>query len=188
MGDGQVGVVGFGGRRGLEAVAVGAGGEGAVAADTPAPVDGARPAQAIRWDPPRSQAALPAAAVAVGVGRDLAGSGGRSVASGDRRGSGPGAVHGVAREVESGGGRYQYRALAADRAAWARACRPKPTKLASRPGLASMVEEKLTAKWSPEQISGWLVAGSPTRRRCRCRTRRFTGRCSCRHVAICATS
>jgi len=62
----------------------------------------------------------------------------------------------VSREVESAGGRDRYRALAADRAAWDRACRPKPTKLASRPGLASMVEEKLTAKWSPEQISGWL--------------------------------
>ena len=46
----------------------------------------------------------------------------------------------VSREVESAGGRDRYRAVAADRAAWDRACRPKPTKLASLPGLASMVE------------------------------------------------
>jgi IS30 family transposase len=35
--------------------------------------------------------------------------------------------------------------------------RPKPCKLASNPALAAVVEEKLTCRWSPEQIAGWLA-------------------------------
>ena len=42
----------------------------------------------------------------------------------------------VSREVAGNGGRAGYRALAADRAAWARAARPKQTKLARWPGPA----------------------------------------------------
>jgi IS30 family transposase len=62
----------------------------------------------------------------------------------------------VSREVAGNAGRSGYRAVQADAQAWTRACRPKPTKLSSRPGLASMVEEKLALRWSPQQISGWL--------------------------------
>ena len=63
----------------------------------------------------------------------------------------------VSREVGRHGGRRGYRALRADRAAHERARRPKPCKLSRRPGLATLGEQKLTAKWSPEQIAGWLA-------------------------------
>jgi DNA-binding CsgD family transcriptional regulator len=62
----------------------------------------------------------------------------------------------ISRDVAANGGRRRYRAVAADRAAWARACRPKQTKLARWPGLRAMVEDKLELCWSPEQIAGWL--------------------------------
>jgi IS30 family transposase len=68
----------------------------------------------------------------------------------------------VSREVARNGGRAGYRALAADRAAWSRACRPKQTKLARWPGLRAMVEDKLELCWSPEQIAGWLRRRFPT--------------------------
>ena len=68
----------------------------------------------------------------------------------------------VCREVAAAGGRSRYRAVSADRAAWSRACRPKETKLARLPVLASMVEDKLAQEWSPEQISGWLRRRFPT--------------------------
>ncbi|MDR7172964.1 IS30 family transposase [Nocardia kruczakiae] len=44
----------------------------------------------------------------------------------------------------------------ADQHAYQRARRPKPAKLARYPLLRGMVEEKLTACWSPQQIAGWL--------------------------------
>jgi IS30 family transposase len=68
----------------------------------------------------------------------------------------------VSREVAGNGGRSRYRAVVADRTAWARAARPKQTKLARWPGLAGMVEDKLELRWSPEQISGWLRRRFPT--------------------------
>jgi IS30 family transposase len=72
----------------------------------------------------------------------------------------------VSREVARNGGRAGYRALAADQAAdqaaWARACRPKQTKLSRWPGLRAMVEDKLELRWSPEQIAGWLRRRFPT--------------------------
>ena len=68
----------------------------------------------------------------------------------------------VSREVAVNGGRAYYRALAADRAAWTRAARPKQTKLARGPGLRAMVEDKLELCWSPEQIAGWLRRRFPT--------------------------
>jgi IS30 family transposase len=73
----------------------------------------------------------------------------------------------VSREVARNGSRLSYRALGADGAAWARACRPKPTKLSQRPGLRSMVQEKLARRWSPEQIAGWLRRRFPTGREMR---------------------
>ncbi|MFA9432643.1 IS30 family transposase [Egicoccus sp. AB-alg2] len=69
----------------------------------------------------------------------------------------------ISREVEANGGRRRYRAAAADRAAIRRRRRPKPCKLAATPQLAKLVEAKLKAKWSPEQIAGWLKRTYPGR-------------------------
>jgi IS30 family transposase len=68
----------------------------------------------------------------------------------------------ICREVVSNGGRRRYRALAADRAALRRMRRPKPAKLATCGRLRTVVEAKLIERWSPQQISGWLVAEFPT--------------------------
>ena len=54
-----------------------------------------------------------------------------------------------------------YRSGAADAAAWARACRPKPCKLATNRRLREVVEVRLGEDWSPQQIAGWLVRESP---------------------------
>lgn len=62
----------------------------------------------------------------------------------------------ISREVLRNGGSERYRAARSDQAAWDRALRPKPCKLACRPGLARTVSAKLQRKWSPEQIAGWL--------------------------------
>ncbi len=62
----------------------------------------------------------------------------------------------VSREVVRNGGRSEYRAHRADRAAWGRARRPQPCKLAENEALRGVVEEKLADRWSPQQISGWL--------------------------------
>jgi transposase, IS30 family len=67
----------------------------------------------------------------------------------------------VSREVARNGGRRAYRACRADRAALRRACRPRVSKLVSCPRLRSVVEAKLELRWSPEQISGWLVREFP---------------------------
>jgi IS30 family transposase len=63
----------------------------------------------------------------------------------------------VCREVNANGGRTKYRALVADRAADRRALRPKRAKLAECRRLRGVVERKLEAKWSPQQISTWLA-------------------------------
>jgi IS30 family transposase len=67
----------------------------------------------------------------------------------------------VSREIKRNGGRECYRATQADQAAWARALRPKPCKLAENPGLAHIVANKLQSLWSPEQIAGWLKRTNP---------------------------
>ena len=59
------------------------------------------------------------------------------------------------------GGRRRYRACPADKAAVRRARRPKPSKLASCARLRMVVESKLELRWSPTQISGWLVEEFP---------------------------
>ena len=63
----------------------------------------------------------------------------------------------ISREVNGNGGRRRYRALHADRGAWARASRPKVCKLARHARLRDIVEGKLGRRWSPQQISGWLA-------------------------------
>ena len=67
----------------------------------------------------------------------------------------------VSREVARNGGRRAYRACRADRAALRRACRPRASKLVSCPRLRAVVEAKLELRWSPQQISGWLVREFP---------------------------
>ena len=67
----------------------------------------------------------------------------------------------ISREVRQNGGRGGYRARDADRMAWQRARRPKPSKLASNAVLRAIVEAKLELKWSPEQIAGWLQGAYP---------------------------
>ena len=62
----------------------------------------------------------------------------------------------VSRELRRNGGRYDYRASAADEAAWGRACRPKICKLAGDRALARQVAIRLRLQWSPEEIAGWL--------------------------------
>jgi transposase, IS30 family len=67
----------------------------------------------------------------------------------------------ISREVAANGGRKRYRACSADRAAVRRMGRPKRSKLASYARLRAVVEEKLESRWSPQQISGWLVEQFP---------------------------
>lgn len=67
----------------------------------------------------------------------------------------------ISREIARNGGARSYRAARADRAAWARATRPKACKLADSPALRAIVEEKLQRRWSPQQIAGWLQLTYP---------------------------
>jgi len=64
----------------------------------------------------------------------------------------------VSREVSRNDGRACYRVTGADERAWAQAARPKPCFLAVNKPLQALVAEKLQAKWSPQQVSGWLKA------------------------------
>ena len=67
----------------------------------------------------------------------------------------------VCREVSRNGGSHSYRASHADRAALRRARRPKTCKLAANWALRSVVQEKLRAWWSPQQIAAWLPQAYP---------------------------
>ena len=60
----------------------------------------------------------------------------------------------ISREVGRNGGRRLYRATLSDQAAWDRARRPKPCKLAQHPALCHTIAEKLERKWSSQQIAG----------------------------------
>ena len=62
----------------------------------------------------------------------------------------------ISREVKRNGGCGAYRAVYSDQAAWDRAHRPKPCKLACNLALSRTVSRKLQLNWSPEQIAGWL--------------------------------
>jgi len=62
----------------------------------------------------------------------------------------------ISREVAHQGGRWRYRAAAADACAWQTARRPKACRLAGLPRLRRVVARKLAADWSPQQIAGWL--------------------------------
>src|SRR5215211_1746761 len=62
----------------------------------------------------------------------------------------------ITREIDRCGGRRRYRAHAADREAWRRSRRPRPTKLELIPELRRVVAERLQDDHSPERIAGWL--------------------------------
>jgi transposase, IS30 family len=67
----------------------------------------------------------------------------------------------ISREGRGNGGARRYRACGAERAALGRMCRPKPAKLAHCERLRPVVEAILELRWSPQQISGWLVGAFP---------------------------
>jgi IS30 family transposase len=62
----------------------------------------------------------------------------------------------VSREMNRCGGRGRYRAHAAERVAWGRARRPRPSKLELCRELREVVIERLGRDHSPQQIAGWL--------------------------------
>ena len=67
----------------------------------------------------------------------------------------------ISREVRRAGGRPDYRARRADAAAWTRAARPKPCRLAQSAALRACVARKLRCRWSPAQIAAWLKQTYP---------------------------
>jgi transposase, IS30 family len=67
----------------------------------------------------------------------------------------------VCREVNNNGGRQRYRAVRADGAAYRRALRPKPAKLATNAVLRARVEKLLSERWSPQQITARLKLEFP---------------------------
>ncbi len=62
----------------------------------------------------------------------------------------------VCRQIDRCGGRRRYRAHAAERTAWRRAGRPRPSKLELCLELREVVIERLGQDHSPQQIAGWL--------------------------------
>lgn len=67
------------------------------------------------------------------------------------------AASSVSREIARNGGAAAYRACRAQRAALRRARRPKECLLGRHKRLCQVVRQKLRERWSPEQISAWLV-------------------------------
>ena len=67
----------------------------------------------------------------------------------------------ISREVRRNGGAQLYRAAQSDEAAWTRAHRPKLCKLEGNAYLCRTISAKLTRKWSPQQIAGWLMREHP---------------------------
>jgi IS30 family transposase len=70
----------------------------------------------------------------------------------------------ISREVARNRGRRKYRAVDAEDRTWRRARRPQRCLLARRQRLRQLVEDKLRADWSPQQIAGYLRrehAGDP---------------------------
>jgi transposase, IS30 family len=67
----------------------------------------------------------------------------------------------ISRDVRRNGGARLYRAAPSDAAAWDRAHRPKPCKLAGNVYLCRAISARLTRKWSPPQIADWLMHEHP---------------------------
>ncbi len=77
------------------------------------------------------------------------------------------------------GGKAGYRATSAHALTYVRASQPIPAKLATNVVLRKRVEQDLSKRYSPEQIAGRLRQQYPDHRRCGCRPRRSTSRCTC---------
>lgn len=58
-----------------------------------------------------------------------------------------------------------YGPLAAQRKATARRLRPKTAIIAADPELKTLIQDKISAFWSPEQVSGWLRLHHPEKKR-----------------------
>jgi transposase, IS30 family len=71
------------------------------------------------------------------------------------------AVSTVSREVARNSGPDGYRSARADRVAVARTARPRAGKLADAPHLRRYVENRLAARWSPQQVSRRLLVEFP---------------------------
>lgn len=71
------------------------------------------------------------------------------------------AVSTISREIKRNGGVRLYRAVKADKRAWAETLRPKPCKLVLEARLRKAVIVKLKRHWSPQQIAGWLKRTYP---------------------------
>ena len=67
----------------------------------------------------------------------------------------------VSREISRNGGSEGYSGVDADDRALDEAHRPKCCHLANHPALARLVARKLSLKWSPQQIAGWLKTTFP---------------------------
>ena len=67
----------------------------------------------------------------------------------------------ISREINRNGGIIKYRAICADKQTWIRAKRPKECKLQVNTKLNNIIADKLSNKWSPEQISGYLKRTYP---------------------------
>jgi DNA-binding CsgD family transcriptional regulator len=90
------------------------------------------------------------------------------------------------RNADRGGG---YRATTAQALAYERASRPKPAKPATDPRFASdRAGRSGGGAARPSRSPGGCVAGSPMTRRCGCRPRRSTSRCTCSPAARCGAS
>ncbi|HVE94148.1 MAG TPA: IS30 family transposase, partial [Acidimicrobiales bacterium] len=67
----------------------------------------------------------------------------------------------ISREVGRNGGSQRYRPIAAHQRAERESRRPKAFKLERHGRLRRLIEAKLWAKWSPDQIAGWLRREHP---------------------------
>ena len=67
----------------------------------------------------------------------------------------------ISREIRRHGGGQEYRASQAEATACQRARRPKPGRLVAHRRLRQLVDRKLRADWSPQQIAVWLVTTFP---------------------------
>jgi len=67
----------------------------------------------------------------------------------------------ISREIQHNGGIKHYRTALSDEVAWNRTHRPKPCKLVGNDYLCRAISIKLTRKWSPQQIAGWLMRKHP---------------------------
>lgn len=67
----------------------------------------------------------------------------------------------VSREIARNGGRRGYRAVSAEQRAWVRGRRPQAGKLQQYPRLHAAVVERLSCRWSPQQIAADLKRSHP---------------------------